>query len=342
MMQIKNDVSLKQHSTMRLGGKAKYLLEVTDKHELVACLAWAKDKKVPLIMIGSGSNIVWRDEGFDGLVIVNKIGGFELTKEDNEYTYVTVGSGELWDSVVKRTVKAGLHGIEALSLIPGLAGATPVQNVGAYGQDVAQTLVSLEAYDRDNECYVTLETEACNFGYRTSRFKEEDKGRFLITSLTFRLRRINPRPPFYPSVAVYFRDHHVHVVTPKILREAVIDIRTSKLPDPAKVANNGSFFSNPIIPAKTYRQLAKEYPKMPHWPAGTTKVKVPAAWLLEEAGFKDVQDKKTGMATWPAQPLVLVNQHAKKTTDLLTFRDSILKTVYKKFGIHLEQEPELI
>lgn len=335
------DVSLADYSTMRLGGPAKALCKVTDKSELVEAIRWAKQKKYEVIVIGGGSNIIWGDDGFDGLVIVNAIKGFSIT-EDHGTGIVTVGAGENWDAVVERTVKAGLTGIEALSLIPGTAGATPVQNVGAYGQEVADTVISLEAYDNEHGTFVTLQPEDCDFGYRASRFKAADKGRFFITELKFELQRLNPRPPFYPAVADYFRTHRTQVVTPQVLREAVIAIRSAKLPDPAKVANNGSFFGNPIISKSQFGKLAKKYPDMPNWPTKDGRVKVPAAWLIEQVGLKGYEDKSSGMATWPKQPLVFVNKHAKDTADLIAFRDKFIEAVKDKFAITLEQEPEII
>lgn len=340
-MHMQFDVSLADHSTMRLGGKAKALCTITDKSELVEALRWAKQKKLPVIMIGGGSNIIWGDDGFPGLVMVNALKGFAVT-EDHGTGIVTIGAGENWDSVVKRTVAAGLSGIEALSLIPGTAGATPVQNVGAYGQEIADVLISLEAYDTEHKTFVTLQADDCDFGYRASRFKGKDKGRFFITEIKLELQRLNPRPPFYPAVADYLREHREQVVTPRVLRKAVIAIRSAKLPDPAKVANNGSFFGNPIITKTAYKKLAEDYPNMPHWPTSDGKVKVSAAWLIGAAGLKGYQDKKTGMATWPKQPLVFVNQHAQKTADLIDFRGKFIMTVQDKFGITLEQEPELI
>lgn len=341
-MNVQANVLLKDFSTMRLGGPAKYLTQIADRYALIDALAWAEEHKLKTIVIGGGSNIVWGDKGYNGLVIVNHILGFKVHPEDKEFSYVTVGAGENWDSVVKRTVAAGLHGIEALSLIPGSAGATPVQNVGAYGQEIADCLVSIEAYDTTHKQFVTIPNEDCAFGYRTSRFKTADKGRFVIVGLTFRLRHINPRPPYYPAVANYLREHRINVVTPKTLRKAVIAIRSSKLPDPAKVANNGSFFANPIVSTSSYNALAKEYPDAPHWEVSKTEVKLSAAWLIEHAGFKNYRDTKTGMATWPSQPLVLVNEHARTTKDLLTFRNTIVSAVQKKFGVQLVQEPELI
>jgi UDP-N-acetylmuramate dehydrogenase len=342
-MQVAQNVSLANYSTMRLGGKAAYATSVSTQQELIEALAWAKQQGVAAGIIGSGSNIVWRDEGFAGLLIVNKIQRFEIFEEDEQNVYVTVGSGENWDETVARCVEKGLTGIEALSFIPGTAGATPVQNVGAYGQEIAQTLVSVEAYDTASSSMVTIQGIDCKFGYRTSRFKTTDRGRFFITAITLHLMKGNPQPPFYGALQHYFEDHGYRTFTPKVVREAVIAIRRAKLPDPTIVANNGSFFANPIITDEEFAEIQVNYPDAPHWPVSEPgKTKVPAAWLLEQAGFKDFHDPETGMATWHAQPLVLVNESAKSTNDLIAFMNKITTTVKAKFGVDLQPEPELL
>ncbi len=342
-MNIQQNVPLKDHSTMRLGGTAAYLTEITSRRELTEALAWAEaQSNLPVIMIGGGSNIIWRDEGFPGLVIVNKIMRFEEQQEDDENYYVTIGAGEDWDSVVARVTEKGMTGIEALSLIPGTAGATPVQNVGAYGQEIADTLVSIEAYDSQLKQFVTLPAADCAFSYRSSRFKTTDRGRFYITALTLHLIHGNPQPPFYRALQAYLDEKGLTNPTPQLIREAVIDIRRSKLPDPAVVANNGSFFANPIIDAELFSQISTDHPGMPNWPTEDGRYKIPAAWLLERTGFKDVHDAETGMGTWPGQCLVLVNEHAPSTAALLAFRQKIIDTVRQQFNITLEQEPEIL
>ncbi|HVX23767.1 MAG TPA: UDP-N-acetylmuramate dehydrogenase [Candidatus Saccharimonadales bacterium] len=343
-MQIQHNVSLADHSTMRLGGPAAHLAIVTDQMDVAAAMDWARAQQVPVLMIGDGSNIVWRDEGYPGLVLVNQIERYESYPEDETNVYVTVGGGEHWDTVVERTAQAGLTGIEALSLIPGTAGATPVQNVGAYGQEIAQTLVSVEAFDTQTNSFVTIPAQDCGFSYRGSRFKTTDRGRFFITALTLHLVKGNPQPPFYGSVQDYFTEHMIKPaeVTPLVLRQAVMAIRQSKLPDPAKVANNGSFFANPIVSNAELVRIRAGYPEAPAWTVDATTAKLPAAWLIEQAGFKDFHDQATGMSTWPFQPLVLVNEHATSTADLLKFKHQIVEAVQTKFGVTLEQEPELL
>jgi UDP-N-acetylmuramate dehydrogenase len=288
-------------------------------------------------MIGGGSNIIWGDEGYNGLVIVDRILGYELDGDK-----LAIGSGEPWDTVVDRTVAAGLTGIEALSLIPGTAGATPIQNVGAYGQEISETLVSLEAFDTQTGEFVTIVNADCGFSYRNSRFKAGDHGRFYITSLALQLAKDNPKPPFYASVQEYYEARSVTDYTPAALRQAVIAIRTAKLPDPAVIHNTGSFFANPIVDEAQLASLTSQFEKVPAWPIDTGGAKVSAAWMIEQAGFKDYHDDTTGMATWPKQPLVLVNEHAKTTADLLAFKQKIVDAVQEKFNITLEQEPELL
>ena len=340
-MNIQQNVSLRQYSTMRLGGTAAFVTDITSRIELQEALAWAEERGLPVMMIGGGSNIIWKDEGFAGLLLINKIMRYE-EQADGEDFYLTVGAGEDWDSVVARTVDKNVSGLECLSLIPGTAGATPVQNVGAYGQEIANVLVSVEAYDTQTKTFVSIPGFECGFGYRTSRFKTTDRGRFMITALTLHLTRLQPQPPFYQALERYFTERQITEYSPQIIRDAVIAIRQSKLPDPAHVANNGSFFANPLIDEGTFAQLQADYPNVPHWPTDDGRIKIPAAWLLEQAGFKDFHDPQTGMGTWPMQPLVLVNEEAKTTAQLIMFKKKITDAVKEKFGISLEQEPEIL
>ncbi len=327
---------------MRLGGNAAYLVNVVDRNEVNQAIKWADDHHLPAIMIGIGSNIIWSDKGYPGLVIVDKILGFEKFDEDQENVYLTISSGEDWDSVVARSVADNLTGIEALSLIPGTAGATPVQNVGAYGQQISETLVSVECYDHQTKQFMAMPNTDCNFSYRSSRFKTTDKGRFFITGMTLHLRRANPEPPFYPSVKSYFDSNKIVSYTPQVLRDAVINIRSAKMPDPKQVANNGSFFVNPLVDEGQLTDLLNKYPSITYWSQNDGKYKLSAAWLVEQAGFKDFHDPETGMATWPAQALVFVNEHAQSTANLLSFRQKVVSKVQQMFDINLQQEPEII
>lgn len=326
---------------MRLGGRARHLAEAQSELQVKALAIWAKSHDLPIIMIGEGSNIVWHDTDFEGLVIVNRIPGKKIVKQDASSTTVRIGSGEYWDEVVAWTVKNGWSGLEFMSLIPGYAGAAPVQNIGAYGGELSSVFIELEAYDTHKAEFIKIAKKDCRFGYRTSRFKTTDKRRFLITSLALKLSKSNPKPPFYEALEKYFDENKIKNYTPLSIRKAVMAIRPAKLPDPTRVANNGSFFTNPIIDKSLFEKLQKNYPEIKNWPhAG--KIKLSAAWLVEQAGFKDVHDKDTGMGTWPNHCLVLVNEKAKSAADLLTFKNKIVKAVHDKFGIILEQEPELL
>lgn len=342
LMDIKQNVSLAAYSTMRLGGQAAYLAEIHTVADLQQAVNWAEQYKLPFVMIGGGSNIIWSDKGFPGLVLVNKIMGFDLQEEDEENSYLTVGAGEPWDSVVSRVVGLDLSGIEELSLIPGSAGATPIQNVGAYGREIADSLVSVTAYDRQAKKLINIPKIDCGFAYRTSRFRTTDKGRFLITAITLHLTKTKPMPPFYPAVQTYFEQHGITDCTVLAVRQAVVAIRTSKLPDPAVVANCGSFFYNPIITAEEFNRIKFDHPELEGHSQPDGRLKISAAWLVEKAGFKDFHDLETGMATWPKQPLVFINERAPNTTALLVFREKVKAKIKEMFGIDLEQEPELV
>lgn len=346
---IQENVLLRDYSTMRLGGPARFLLEVHAEEELTNAITWARQNNIATIVIGSGSNIVWQDGGFEGLVIVNKLHGITLTGPVKDAYTIEVGAGEIWDDVVAFAVDHNLSGIETLSLIPGTAGAAPVQNIGAYGAEASTTIAWVEAITIATGKLVRFSNDACDFSYRHSRFNTTDKGKYAITKVGFTLKNSSKLKnghaislPFYKDVALYLEEHNITKPRPGAIRDAVIAIRQAKLPDPARMANNGSFFKNPIISAEQFELLVKEYPTMPHWQTDDGRFKLAGGWLIEQAGFKGYKDKQTGMAVWPRQALVIVNVVARHTIDLLSFRNKIIAGVHAKFGITLEQEPELL
>ncbi|MBI2588922.1 UDP-N-acetylmuramate dehydrogenase [Candidatus Saccharibacteria bacterium] len=341
-MNIQENVDLKAHSTMRLGGKAHYLAEADSETRVKNLVNWANTRNLPVIMIGEGSNIIWQDEGYQGLVIVNKIPGIKIAAEDDKNLTIKAGGGEMWDKIVEWSTNKNLTGIEFLSRIPGYVGAAPVQNIGAYGAELSDVLVELEAYDTNLRKFVTLANKDCAFAYRTSRFKTVDKGRFLITSVTIKLAKSSPKPPFYESLQNYLDEHKIRDYSPRTIRQAVTEIRKIKLPDPSVVANNGSFFTNPIINKLKYQKLKADFPEIKGWGHSDGQIKIAAGWMVEKAGFKDFHDKKTGMGTWWGSALVMINEEARTTADLLAFKQKIVSKVYEMFGIILEQEPELL
>jgi UDP-N-acetylmuramate dehydrogenase len=336
-MDIHTNISLKQYTTMRLGGDARFMTDVHTPKEAAEVCRSARSQNLPIFVLGGGSNIIARDEGFDGIIVHNKIPGFEIITDDPSHTTIKIGAGENWDNIVERTVEMNLSGIEAMSAIPGTAGAAPVQNVGAYGQEIADTFVSLEAYDIENDRFTTLEANDCGFSYRNSIFRSSSAGRYVITSITIKLYKAAPTPPFYAAVQKYLDEHAITIYTPQAIRDAVIAIRKDKLPDPAIVANTGSFFKNAIIEKWQLDELEKDYTDVPRYEMSDGHYKIPTGWLIEQTGLKG--QLLHGMRVHNKNCLVLINESAKSYEDLAAARDEIKGAVRDKFRITIEQEP---
>lgn len=351
-MNIQKNVPLKEFSTMRLGGKAAALVEINDKHELKQAIAWAKANNLPFTVIGSGSNVIFTDKGYDGLIIINRLVGIESFKKSPNSSLIKAQSGETWDYVVKFSVEHGLTGIEAMSLVPGTAGAAPVQNIGAYGQQLSDSFVELEAYDTETEDFVTLKKDDCGFLYRSSIFKSDhpdtQKGRYVITALTLQLKKGQMKPPFYTTLQRFLDENKITDYSPASIRKAVIAWRSDYLPNPNTTANVGSFFKNPIITRVQLDSLLATNPELSdidtrwYWELEDGTIKVAAGRLAEVAGLKDWHDKTTGMGTWSKQALILVNEHAQSYANLETFVNKYLNTIKTKYGIEFEKEPEVI
>lgn len=322
---------------MRLGGPARFFTEATTVEQIVELYRNAKKLNQRIMVIGGGSNLIVHDEGFDGIVVRNAIAGFEIVSEDEESTTIKIGGGENWDSVVARTVEHGLSGIEALSAIPGTAGAAPVQNIGAYGQEIADTLVSVEAYDSQDDGLVQLSWEDCGFSYRHSIFRGSSQGRYVILAITLKLYKQVPTPPFYEALQKYFDANNITEYSVQVVRNAVIDIRASKLPDPAKLPNSGSFFKNAIVENWQYTNLQQQYEDMPAYKMDEEHYKIPTGWLIEETGLKG--EVLHGMKVHTGNALVLINESAQNYEDLAAARDEIITAVRDKFQITIEQEP---
>lgn len=342
-MQIQQNVELAAYSTMRLGGTAKFLVEITSEDELLEAVSYAETENLRIHVVGEGSNSIFSSKGFDGLVIVNKIRGIEESSSEDALE-LTIGAGEKWDDIVRLSVEKGFFDIATMSLIPGTVGAAPIQNIGAYGQQISDSIESVRALELESMQFVTIKTGECGFVYRGSRFNTRDKGRFIITSIKMRLHRKNISPPFYADVSEYFTQNSIDEssVTAAQLREAVSTVRVIKLPDPADVASCGSFFKNPVVSEETFNQLKVKFPKLKAHETDDGQLKLYGGQLIEIAGLKDFHDIETGMATWKNQALVLVNESAKSTDDLLGFKQKISDAVAEKFGIQLVQEPELV
>lgn len=338
---MQEHVSLADYCTMKLGGEARYLCTVGNKEELAEAVQWASHQGLKILMLGGGSNVVFGEAGFDGLVIIDRITGFDVIEDDDKSVTIRIGAGENWDKAVQRTVDMNLSGIEALSLIPGSTGGTPVQNVGAYGQEVSQTLVGIEVYDSLDETFLTLNKDELDLGYRTSNLKVPvEQRRYFIHAVTLKLQKsMTIGRPMYEALEKYFAENNLTELTPKTVRQAVIAIRSTKLPDPAIIPNSGSFFANPIVSSEIYQNIKIKHPDVKGWPIGEY-YKLAAGWLIEAAGLKDYAAH--GMKTYHKQALVIVNESAHNAQDLIEFRDEIVEKVHNKFGVILEQEPELV
>ena len=336
-MDIMTNISLKQYTTMKLGGETRYMAAAASADDVVSLYRDARREGLPVFVLGGGSNVITRDEVFEGIVLLNKIKGFEIVADNDDTTDIKIGAGEVWDEAVERTVGMGLQGVEAMSGIPGTAGAAPVQNIGAYGQEVADTLVSLEAYDSHADSIVTITADECDFSYRNSIFRGTQRGRYCILNITLRLYKAEPKPPYYTSLQQYIDKNDIREVNLSVIRVAVLNIRSEKLPDPAELPNAGSFFKNALIEKWQLENLQKEYPDIPNYAMSDGKYKIPSGWLIEQAGLKGVRSH--GMRVYEKNALVLVNDAATGYGDLAAIRGQIIQTVYDKFGIKIEQEP---
>ncbi len=336
-MEIHTNIPLKNYTTMKLGGPARFMTDVHTPEDVAEVCRNARAQSLPLFVLGGGSNVIVRDEGFAGIVVRNRILGFEIVADEPGTTTIRVGAGENWDEIVKRTVDMNLTGIEALSAIPGTVGAAPVQNIGAYGQEIADTLVSLEAYDTQTDAFVVLENSDCGFSYRHSIFRGDATGRYVILSITLKLYKVSPQPPFYKALQDYFDTHSITLYTPQAVRAAVIAIRADKLPDPSLLPNTGSFFKNAIVEKWQLTDLKRDYPDIPLYDMPDGHYKIPTGWLIEQTGLKG--QVLHGMRIHDKNALVLINESAASYADLASARDEIITAVRDKFRITIEQEP---
>ena len=336
-MDVMTNISLKQYTTMKLGGETRYMATADSAGDVVSLYRNAQKENLPIFVLGGGSNVITHDEVFEGIVLLNKIKGFEVISETDETTDVKIGAGEVWDEVVEKAIELGLQGIEAMSGIPGTAGAAPVQNVGAYGQEIADTLISLEAYDSKTDTIVTISADECDFSYRNSIFRDKEKGRYCILNITLRLNKAEPKPPYYASLQRYIDENDIREVNLSVIRVAVLNIRSEKLPDPAELPSAGSFFKNALVEKWKLEELQREYSDIPNYAMSDGRYKIPTGWLIDKAGLRGYRSH--GMRVYEKNALVLVNDSATGYDDLAAIREEIVQIVFDKFGIKIEQEP---
>lgn len=338
-MHFEEQVGLAGFTTIGVGGAARWFATATTEADVAEAVAFARDRQVPLFVLGGGSNLLVSDEGFQGLVLHMGIAGVE-----REGDVLRVGAGVVWDDFVQQTVDAGLQGVECMAGIPGTVGGTPVQNVGAYGQEVSETIVSVRCFDTATSEFVELSTAECGFAYRTSRFNTVERGRYIVTRVDFRLNEGGAPCLKYADLNKHFDGQG----SPSLVEvaEAVRTIRRGKgmvvdAGDPNS-RSAGSFFRNPIVGEELLLKVAEaagfSVDAVPHWPAGAGLIKLPAAWLLEQAGF--VRGYAMGRAGISSRhTLAVINRGDATATDIIALRERIIETVRLKFGIELEQEP---
>ncbi|OGL66014.1 UDP-N-acetylenolpyruvoylglucosamine reductase [Candidatus Uhrbacteria bacterium RIFCSPLOWO2_01_FULL_47_24] len=342
--EVKENEILAPYTTFKIGGPARYFFVAHTSDDVVKAVQAAKEYEIPFFVLGGASNILVSDKGFDGLVIVNKIQGFTAYAEGNRI-FVTVGAGESWDETVARCVSQNWSGIECLSGIPGTVGATPVQNIGAYGQSVDAVIKEVRAIDSRTWTEAIFDREACQFGYRTSMFKK-NSGHFIITQVTFALTPGGRPTLSYHDLKNYFTERPAPTLLE--IRQAVIEIRARKgyviMPGYESYQTAGSFFMNPIITQEQFQKLKpliKECPDPWYWPLPDERVKVSAACLLQSAGFhKGYRKGNTGISL--KHSLSLVNFGGASAQEVMAFAEEIKKRVQEKFGIALEEEVELV
>ncbi|MBA4166066.1 MAG: UDP-N-acetylmuramate dehydrogenase [Chitinophagaceae bacterium] len=333
-MTINDNYSLKNLNTFGIDANARYFASFSSEEELAELLHF-HDKH---LILGGGSNILFTRD-FDGLVLKNDIGEIEIVSEDAHHVYARAGAGVNWHSFVLFCIERELAGVENLSLIPGNVGASPMQNIGAYGVEIKDVFHQLEAYNVKDRTAVNFSNLDCGFGYRESVFKNKYKGQFVILNVTFRLNKI---PVFNTSYGAIEQElaHLGAMPSVRSISQAVINIRRSKLPDPEEIGNAGSFFKNPAVALEKYESLKKEYPAIPGYPQENGSVKLAAGWLIEQCGWKGYRKGDAGCHA--KQALVLVNYGHARGEDIFELSTRIMESVLDMFDVQMEREVNVV
>ncbi|TRX26743.1 UDP-N-acetylmuramate dehydrogenase [Flavobacterium franklandianum] len=337
-MEIQTNFSLKNYNTFGIEAKAKQFVAVHNTTELRTILEQNKSKKK--FVLGGGSNMLLTQD-LDALVIHVDLKGKKIIKKNDDFVWVQSQAGENWHEFVLWTIDQNLGGLENMSLIPGNVGTTPVQNIGAYGTEIKDTFDSCEAMTIENLEMRTFTKAECHFDYRESVFKNEAKDQYIITSVVFKLTKRNHKINIsYGDISGELSNNNITNPTLKEVSNAVIAIRQSKLPDPKELGNSGSFFKNPILLKSDFEKIHQQFPEMKYYEISETEVKVPAGWLIEQAGFKGKRFGDAGIHK--NQALVLVNYGNATGQEILDLSKTIQNTIYKTFGIHIEAEVNVI
>ena len=338
MSLIQENISLKSYNTFGVAVNSSFFAEVFHESALKELLLLPIVREQQLLVLGGGSNLLFTKD-FDGLVIKVSIPGITAVVKDTE-VLVTAGAGVVWNDLVNYCVGSGFAGVENLSLIPGTVGASPIQNIGAYGVELKDVFYTCTAYEITTAEERTFNFDECKFGYRDSVFKNELKGQYIITAVTFKLSTEADLNTKYGAIQAELVNRNITNPTIADISQVVADIRVSKLPDPSTIGNAGSFFKNPVIDRLAFEKVFEKFPDIVHYPAPNDKIKLAAGWLIEQCGFKGKVVGHTG--TWKNQALVLVNHGDATGAEVYTFSEEIINTVYIKFGVMLEREVNIL
>ena len=334
---IQENINLKEHNTFGIEANADRFATFCSIEELRTLLSQRGTDS--LLVLGGGSNILFTKD-FSGLVIKNEIKGFDVIQESEKFVEVKVGAGEVWHDFVLKCIDMNFGGVENLSLIPGSVGASPMQNIGAYGTEIKDVFVQLEAYKIDSGELHVFNNEQCEFGYRESVFKRSLKNQYVILSVTFRLTKEHVINSNYGAIESELKQRGIGQATIRDVSNAVIAIRSKKLPDPKKIGNAGSFFKNPIVDHDIVEKISNDYDQFPHYPGPDGKVKLAAGWLIEQAGWKGKTFGTFGVHKF--QALVLVNYANSNGAAIYDLSERIISSVHDKFGVTLEREVNVL
>jgi len=338
MLQIQENVSLKNFNTFGIDVFAKYFVEISHADELRELFSDPQWLQTERLVLGGGSNMLFKKD-FDGLVIRMNIRGIDHRISHNEVV-VVAGAGEVWNDLVNYCVAHEYAGLENMSLIPGSVGASPIQNIGAYGVELQDVFLTCNAFEIASGTFKTFTKEDCRFGYRDSVFKAEIKGQYIIVSVKFHLSLVPDTKLHYGAIKDELAKREITSPTIKDVSEVVSHIRVSKLPDPSTIGNAGSFFKNPVIPIDEFKAIQSYFPEIVNYPAGDGEIKLAAGWMIEQCGWKGKVVGNTG--TWKNQALVLVNHGGATGEEVYSLSSQIIDSVYSKFGVTLEREVNII
>lgn len=331
------DYPILKYNTFGMDVKASRFVEYSSVDELKSFLA-SRDVALPLLHIGGGSNLLFLSD-FKGTILHSAIKGFSIEHESDEWIDIKAGAGEVWDDFVAYTVSEGWYGAENLSIIPGEVGASAVQNIGAYGVEAKDIILKVHTVSVSDASERVFTNSECRYSYRNSIFKEELKGKYIVTYVTYRLRKKAEYHLSYGNISAELERRSIEPSLENV-RNVIIDVRRSKLPEPSELGNAGSFFMNPMVSVQKFRQLQEEYPDMPHYPVDDNTVKVPAGWMIDRCGWKGRNIGSAGV--YQKQALVLVNLGGATGNDISNLANEIIKSVKDKFGIDIHPEVNYI